>query len=308
MNYIAIDIGGSSIKAAIVNSKGQLIEKMSLPTPTTNIDDLINELSTIVEWSQSLSTIEGIAISQPCVTDAKTGLSLSEGALVYIRDTNPAKVLGEKYKLPYAAENDGNCAALAEVWIGRGKNIDNFALVVCGSGIGGSVVLDKKIFHGDKKFAGEFGMCITEFDVEGKPVVWSESGSTLALVRDYTNRTGNDIKLFNGKIVFNLAENGDKIAKQCVEKFYRTFAYGVHNVQHIFDPELILLGGAISARPDFVDRINKELDLLYTQLSGLMSQPSLAICACGADANLIGAVYHLLQNEIGFGSLSIKLS
>ena len=81
-----------------------------------------------------------------------------------------------------------------------------------------------------------------------------------------------------------------------MDEFYRDIASGVHNFQHVYDPERILVGGAVSARPDFISRIEAQIDTLHSQLFGLMSKPELRVCACGADANLIGAVYHLLHS------------
>ncbi len=297
MNYIAIDIGGTAVKAAIIDDAGLIIEKTSQPTPLTNLDDLIKELTDIVKWAMSLTHIAGIAVSQPCVTDAATGQALSGGALGYIQGTNPAKLLGDAFNLPYTAENDGNCAALAEIWIGNARGINDLALVVCGTGIGGSVIVDKKIITGHRKFAGEFGMFITGFETDGTPIIWSANGSTLALVTNYSKRIGRDIKTLDGKIVFDLADKGDPEAIACVQDFYRIFAYGLHNIQHVCDPERILIGGAVSNRPDFIDNIMKALETLYTQVDGYMSGPTVARCACGADANLIGAVYHLRKTH-----------
>lgn len=295
MNYIAMDIGGSAIKAGIINSNGQVLKKNSIPTPLGCLEDLIDVLSEIVEWAIQETTIHGIALSQPCATDAVSGEALSEGSLIYIKDTNPSRILGEKYSLPYAAANDGNCAALAEVWIGNAKEVSNVALVVCGTGIGGSVLIDQKIVGGKNNFAGEFGMFVTGFDEERNPVIWSANGSTKALVDDYARRSGDDLKSLDGKAVFARSDAGDPIAMACVADFFKIFAYGVHDIQHAFDPDIILIGGAISARSDFVARIDEALDVLYTQLRGLMSRPTLSVCACGSDANMIGAVYHLLN-------------
>lgn len=297
MNYIAIDIGGSAIKAGIINSEGTVLSKTVQLTPMTCYDDLLESLTGIVKWAKTLVEIQGIALSQPCVTDHKTGQALSEGALIYITGKNPAKDLGEKFGLPYAAENDGNCAALAEIWVGNGKHVNNLALVVCGTGIGGSVIIDKNIVSGKRNFAGEFGMSIMSTDENGRPLNWSELGSTLALVLHYAKRKQIEPLGLNGKKVFELAEAGDRDALFCIDAFFRIFAYGVHNIQHVYDPDLILIGGAISERPDFVVHIEKALDVLYGQMLGLMSRPTVGVCGSGNDANLIGAVYHLLHNK-----------
>lgn len=297
MSYVAIDIGGSAIKAGVVNEKGEVRFKTSIPTPMCSYEKLLETLSKIVDWAKSKSDIKGIALSQPCVTNAKSAEALSEGALIYIKNTNPAKDLGQKFNLPYAAENDGNCAALAEVWVGSGQQADSLALVVCGTGVGGAVVVDKKIHAGHRNFAGEFGMFVTGFTPDGTPVLWSSNGSTLALVQEYARMTGKDSTQLNGKAIFELEAEGDEIAYKCIDQFFKTFAVGLHNIQHAYDPQLILIGGAISERKDFVDRIERALDWLYKPLTGLMSRPNVATCACGADANLIGAVYHLLTHS-----------
>lgn len=297
MCYVALDIGGSAVKAGIVTSEGELIHKTSVPTPITHYEDLYKVLVDIVHWAMERSEIHGIAVSQPCVTDSKSGEALSEGALIYIRDTNPAKDLGTQFNLPYAAENDGNCAALAEVWIGRAKAVDDMALVVCGTGIGGAVVINKKIMSGYRKFAGEFGMFILGENVHQKPLTWSEMGSTLALVLDYASQTGDQPAELNGIAIFERANRGDVIAQACIDRFFQIFAYGLHNIQHVYDPELIVIGGAISTRDDFAARVEVALDALYVQIPLLMSRPKIAVCGCGADANLIGAVYHLRTLE-----------
>ena len=297
MNYLAIDIGGSAIKAGLVDMDGKVSIKTSRSTPMSCYGDLMATLSDIVDWAKTLGPIGGIAVSQPCVTDAQTAEALSEGALIYIKNQNMAKDLGEKYALPYAAENDGNCAALAEIWVGSGKHVNDLALVVCGTGIGGAVIIDRKIVAGKRKFAGEFGMAIMGTDGNGRPFNWSEIGSTLGLVNHYARRSNKDPAGLNGKIVFERAEAGDEDAIFCIDYFFQIFAYGLHNIQHVYDPELILIGGAISERPDFVPRIEWALDALYAQMMGLMSRPSVAACGSGNDANLIGAVYHLLQKN-----------
>lgn len=297
MKFLAIDIGGSSIKSAIIDSKGLIYEKKSLITPQTDFDDLMDSLYEIVNWGKSIASLSGIALSQPCVTNTKTSEALSEGALVYIKDTNPAKLLGEKFSLPYSAENDGNCAALAELWLGAGKNKSDIALVVCGTGIGGAVVIDRKIKIGANRFAGEFGMFVLDTDETGKPVTWSTKGSTLALVKDYARLAGEDYKKLNGKAVFDLLDSGDSNAVKSVNSFFKTFAYGVHNIQHVYDPELILIGGAISSRHDFIERLEIELDWVSSQMEFIVARPKVAICECGPDANLLGAVYHLLKSH-----------
>lgn len=300
MAYIAIDIGGTQIKYGLITGEGTVMAKGLGNTPKEDYPALLETLKTVVHWGQEMAgkqavALEGIALSLPCATDHVSARALSEGALIYIKGENPAKDLGDYFKLPYSAENDGNCAALAEVWLGAAKDVSNMALVVCGTGIGGAVVIERKIQHGKKNCAGEFGMCITGFDEAGKLVSWSLNGSTFALVKDYAHRAGVSVESVDGKQVFDLADNGNPLAIECVNRFYNHFVIGLHSVQHVYDPEIILIGGGISGREQLIYEIEKALDHLYSEFTEVLSRPEVRVCQFGAEANLIGAVYHHLN-------------
>jgi glucokinase len=296
MNYIGIDIGGSTIKGGIVDLNGKIINKISFKTPMDSYESLLSELKKIVDWAKSYTVISGIGLSLPCVTDAYSGIALSDGALVYINGKNPAMDLGKAYNLPYSADNDGNCAAYSEVWIGKGKGLNSFALVVCGTGIGGAVYINGKVIKGKNNASGEFGMYITDFEND-IPKTWSANGSTLSVVKEYCEKTGKSPDVIDGKYVFDLSIE-DPVASECVEKFYKNFSYGINNIQHTFDPEKILLGGAISIREDFSLKINQALDNLYKKTYCMLSRPVIEVCETGADANIVGAVYHLINSEL----------
>lgn len=295
MAFIAMDIGGSAIKASVITAEGEILKRMSVATPLESYKALLETLTALVNWGKGFEAIEGIALSQPCATDAHTGTALSEGALIYIKGENPAKDLGAHFGLPYSAENDGNCAALAELWIGSANDIGDMAFIVCGTGIGGALVKDRRIHSGSKNFAGEFGMMFIGYEnTLNRPVMWSEIGSTQALVKQYSLKSHQDFEALNGKIVFERAESGDAVARSCIRAFYQSFARGIHNIQHVFDPEVVLIGGGISTRPELLDEINAELKSLYSQFELAASFPVLRRSSFLADGNMIGAVYHHL--------------
>ena len=301
MAYIAVDIGGTWIKVGLIEKTGKILNRLNKKTPSDSYESLLVTLDEIIEWGKSTleeggQKLEGLAISQPCATEPTSGKALSGGALLYIDGENPAKDIGLKYDLPYSAENDGNCAALAEVWLGAAKDAQDMALVVCGTGIGGAVVIGRKVIHGKNYCAGEFGMCITGVDEEnGNLVSWSLSGSTLALVKDYAKRIGEDPERWDGKRIFELADQNDRLAKACVNRFYDNFVIGLHTVQHVYDPQIILIGGGISSRKSIVAEIEAAMDRLYESFTEVLSRPTVAVCQFQAEANLIGALYHHLN-------------
>lgn len=300
MAYIAIDIGGTQTKAGLITKDGEILARHLQMTPKEHYEALKEALEAVVLWGQAEAqrhgtTIEGLAFSLPCATDHLTATALSEGALIYIKNENPARDLGSRFNLPYSAENDGNCAALAEVWLGNAKAVSNMALVVCGTGIGGAVVIDRKIQHGKRQCAGEFGMVITGFDDAGQMVSWSLNGSTLALVKDFAARKGIEAESVDGKMVFDLADGGDPLATECVNRFYDHFVVGLHSLQHVYDPEIILIGGGISSRKTLVQELEAAMDRMYATYTEVLSRPEIQVCHFMSDANLIGAVYHHLQ-------------
>jgi len=290
--YLSIDIGGSAVKTAVMEENGHIVSKDSFNTPRDSYENLMQQLNNIIKWGKSQREIHGIALSLPLVMDSFTGEVLSQGPFSFISDKNIKKDLEVLSGLPATAENDGNCAALAEIWLGSAKDVQSMALVVSGTGIGGAVIQDRRIWHGKSNFSGEFGMTILGWDMEGEPYTWSDVGSTFGLVRSYADMKNIPVEEVNGRLVFDRMDEGEKEAGLCVDRFIRYFAQGIHNIQHVYDPELILIGGGVSEREDFISRINEVLFNLYREFKVIASKPLVKKCTFGADANLIGALYH----------------
>ncbi|MGG5371942.1 ROK family protein [Enterococcus sp. AZ196] len=162
--------------------------------------------------------------------------------------------LSELLKLPVSIQNDANCAALAEVWQGNAQNVNNSACLIIGSGIGGAVVVDKKLISGSHLFGGEFGFMIIDYK---KNITLSGAGSPVTMGRNFSNdRT--DGKYYSGADVFALAES--QKAKDYVDDLLQAIAVGAYNLAVTFDPEIILVGGAISQNQKVILEINERLD------------------------------------------------
>lgn len=297
VNYYAVlDVGGSSIKYALMNESGDFIEKSSIPTPKTSLELFMDEVDSIVKEFQKNYALKGIAMSMPGAVNIETGYIAGLSALPYIHGPNMKELLQERTHLTVEIENDANCAGLAEGWIGAAKDVMDYLCLVIGTGIGGALVLDKKIRHGKNQFCGEFGYMIMEDYLENPQ---GETLSSLAavggLINKVAKRKGIDSNILNGKKVFELAENGDEDVKDELEKFMKRLAVGIYNLQYVLDPEKILIGGAISSREGFIEQINEIL------LEMKRNQNDLTVkvekCQFGNDSNLIGALYHFLQRQ-----------
>lgn len=290
---VCIDLGGTSMKVGICSEDGQLTDQDILPVHQ-EVDDLLEEIVNYVMRMKQKYDIQGIAISAPGVVDVKTGYVGGCSALKSIHGPKWKEVLFEKLDLPVSIENDANCAALAEIIFGKANKYHDMAFMVCGSGIGGAIVKDKKIHHGAHLYGGEFGCMVMEDD-DGNISMFSNQASTMSFVRKiqklYPDQEWNGVK------VFEEAKQGNKDCQKAIDDFYRRLAIGIYNVQHVYDPQIILLGGAISNREDFIECINQKLDELLKILNTNVVRPLIDTCTFKKDANLIGAAAHFLQEQ-----------
>ncbi len=292
--YACLDIGGTSIKVAISDKDGHLMEKGHL--------DVDKEFDVIMErivcWINTIKQnydVEGIAISAPGSVDCKTGIIGGASAVPCIHGPNWKEILNKKTDLPVSIENDANCAALAEIFSGRAKNMKDILFIVCGTGIGGAIIKDGKIHHGKHLYGGEIGYMIME-EHDGRYFTFSDVGSTMSFVRKVRKHYNDDS--WNGKSVFEAANQGNQLCIDVIDTFYTNLAKGIFNLQHIYDPEIILLGGAISQREDFVARINEKLHMIRESMLPLNTlMPKIDTCTHKNDANLIGALAHFLAEH-----------
>ena len=297
-NYIVFDIGGSSVKWSIMSKMGDILTKDKIKV-VDSVDQFFEELSKIVNINKDNFNLKGIAISSPGAVDSITGVVGGASAIPYIHGPNFKEILKEKTGLDVAIENDANCAALGECWLGAAKEENDCAFVVCGSGIGGAIVKDKKVHTGIHKHGGEFGYCIVDYDKDGeeKYLTWSRVGSTSALARAISQRKGLEEKDIDGLKAFQLYDEGDIIAVEEVNKYFRYMAIGIYNIQYTYDPEVIVLGGAISEREGYIESINEKLDEIMCNNTDGKIKPIVKKCIHGNDANMIGALYNLLNER-----------
>jgi predicted NBD/HSP70 family sugar kinase len=297
VNYYAVfDVGGSAIKYSLMDQAGHFIEKSSLPTPHDGMDSFVNVIDGVVKEYQKKYVLSGIALSMPGAVDVDSGYIKGITAIPYIHGPNIRELIQERTGLRVELENDANCAGLAEGWIGAAKGVNDYICIVIGTGIGGALVLDRKIRHGSNLFSGEFGYMILEGYLEQPSgETWSSLAATWGLVMQVAKRKNIDPHTLDGLKVFQMAEDGDLEVQDEIEKFIKRLAVGIYNLQYIIDPEKILIGGAISNREGLIDQINEKLALMKPNEEYLDIQ--VHPCQFGNDSNLIGALYHFLQRE-----------
>ncbi|EEH96673.1 MAG: ROK family protein [Clostridium sp.] len=299
-NYIVFDIGGSSVKYAIITDEGEFVSKGSYKSEKDDFELFKVSMIDVINKAKEEHNIDGVAVSAPGGVDSESGLIGGASALPCIHGPNFKKVFGEDLGLTLEIENDANCAALGEVWKGAAKDNNDVLFVVCGTGIGGAVIKDKKIHKGNNLHGGEFGYCILDRVHEGDKVsfkTWSKTGAVGALLENVAKLKNISIDEIDGKKVFELAENGDLDCIHAIDEFYLNNAMGIFNIQYMYDPEKIILGGAISSRPDFIDKINEKIDIIMKNVQEGKVRPIIEKCKFENDANLLGALFNYLQRN-----------
>ncbi|WP_121611285.1 ROK family protein [Mesobacillus foraminis] len=299
-NYMVFDVGGTEVKYAVINNNGEFLKKGSFPSSPHDFEKFTSDLLEITRENRLEYQVAGLAFSTPGGVDSEKGTIGGASALPCIHGPNFKEIFGNATGLPVEIENDANCAALGEVWRGAGKENSDVLFVVIGTGIGGAVVKDRKIHKGVHLHGGEIGYMVLDTVMENGKVkfrTWSELAATASLVRHAARAKGIDSTGLNGKIIFEGAEAGDHIFQEVIDHFYLNLAKGIFNIQYVYDPEKIIIGGAISNREDLIDEIYKKMDLILDSVKNAKVRPVIEVCQFRNDANLLGALYNYLQRQ-----------
>lgn len=279
MNLAAIDIGGTTIKLATWKD-GKLQNNHAFDTPK-DLNGFYDVLTAEINKIKQDTKIEGVAISSPGAVDQKTGIIGGSSALPYIHNFKIVDELEKRFELPVSIENDANSAALGELAAGAGKGCNSMAFFVIGTGIGGALIINQKVWHGAHLFGGEFGY----MSIGTKSV--SDLASPVAMANRYNERTG---KKLDGKTVFALADEDDPVASDERQTLIHSLALAIYNVQQSFDPDKIVIGGGISNNPELIPLLNREIDYIRKQVNPASIKPEIVLCSLKSNANLRGAV------------------
>ncbi|MBC1527273.1 ROK family protein [Listeria seeligeri] len=286
MTILAFDMGGTAVKYGVLTNQGELLEKGKFATPD-NLDELIRllvEVKTTYDYS-----FQGVAFSCPGAVNNETGIIGGASAIPYIHHFPFRQLLEEKLALSVTMENDANCAALAEVWLGAAKDKQDIIFMILGTGVGGSVIRDGKVHHGANLHGGEFGYML--MDQEGHTL------SDLGTVVNAAKRIGERLEPteeIDGVRAFELKEEGNLIATEELKTMFYHLARSIFNLQYALDPELVVIGGAVSERAGFIEELNSYVDEVKASVPIAKIRPTVVGCEFGNDANLIGATaFHL---------------
>ncbi|MGX7417940.1 ROK family protein [Carnobacterium gallinarum] len=298
--YVGIDIGGTNIKYGLLTETGEILHHDKVKTVLSG-KDILQHIEEIIKNYQKEYLIKGVGVSAPGTVQAD-GFMTTGGAIMDFYGVNLKELIMERVDLPVKVENDVNTIALAEKWLGGGREFSSFACLAVGTGIGGALIINNELYRGRWGSAGEFGYMITEPVVNDntRSSTLSLTGSVRSgLIKRYSTISGNAEKI-DGAEIYQRAEKGEAAAIETLDLFHKNLSEGIFNLLVSLDPEIILIGGAISENTTFIAELNrrvKKLQADYSQMSNL-TFAEVAPCRFFNNAGIIGGVYGILKEQI----------
>ena len=308
--YIGVDLGGTNIAAGLVNPDGEIVLKKSIPTPPGHdVEGIIKamadiSLSLVEEAGVDKSEVKWVGIGTPGTVDNENGVIIYANNLDF-RNTPAAAMFQKYWDIPVYLGNDANCAALGEAYAGAAKDCQTAIMITLGTGLGGGIIIDKKIYAGFNGAGGELGHMTLVVDgvpcTCGRKGCWECYSSATALIRmtkEALDTDPNKESLLwkmveqegkvSGKTAYAAAAQGDALGQSVVDKFEHYLAMGIASIINIFQPEMLIIGGGVSKEGDrLLNSLNKRVfSEVYTRG---VPQTQLKIATLGNDAGIVGA-------------------
>lgn len=311
MYNIGIDLGGTNIKVGVVDGDYKIVGKSNiktnLPRPSEEIAESIVEGVRLAcaDAGISVSEVNSIGIGTPGVANRNTGVVLYSCNLGF-NNFGLGEILSQKLGTQVFVENDANAAAFGEVVNGAGKGYNNVVVVTLGTGVGGGIIIDGKIYTGFNFCGGELGHTVIEYNGRqcgcGRKGCFEAYSSATALINMTkeameANRASKmwelvgTLEQVDGKTAFDGMRAGDKTAIDVVNTYINYLGCGLVNIVNTFQPEILLIGGGICKEGE---NLTKPLDE-YIERESYCIDPKrstkLGIAKLGNDAGIIGAAY-----------------
>ncbi len=309
--YAGVDLGGTFVKCGIVDEEGHILLSAKIPTHAErHYSAVVSDMAALV---QDLEKKAGVKVCAAGVGSPGT-IDGASGVIVYNNNLGWKGVpLGGELKkalgVPVYVVNDANAAALGESAFGAGSAYKSVVLVTLGTGVGGGIVLDGKLFEGNRSAGAEIGHSVIRMNGEkctcGRRGCFEAYASATALIRETRRAMEKDKESalwkfsspadVTGKTAFDGMRMGDKTAELVVKRYIRALAEGVANLCNIFRPEAVLLGGGVCAEGDAL-LLPLKRQVAARLYGGSRYAPVKILCATlGNDAGLIGAAKYAMR-------------
>jgi glucokinase len=307
---IGIDLGGTFIKAALVDKQGQILVKKEIPTKAdagfpvvvSQLRDVTQELVNEADKKQGI--VVGACVATPGLVDFKTGVVHLAPNFAGWVDVPLLPEMQKGFPFPYYIENDANAAAYGEKWMGAGKDKQTVIVLTVGTGIGGGLIFDGKIWHGADGAGGEPGHinlfpdgfqcgcgntgCLeahaSATGIVKRTIIAIESGESTKI----TELVKNDLSKITSKVVYDAAVAGDKIARRIMLETGKYLGIGIATLINLLNPEMVILGGGVMKAGDWILIPAKE-EVEKRAFKFLVGRTPIVLAKLGNNAGMIGA-------------------
>lgn len=288
--YVCIDIGGTEIKYGLVDKFGRFLCKYCMKTEAQKGGTtILNKVIQIVEEFVKEYRISGVCISTAGMVDTGKGSIFYASSLIPdYTEIRFKKIIETRYSIPCEVENDVNCAGLAEYVSGAAKDCGTAVMLTVGTGIGGSLIIDGKVFHGFSNSACEVGyMHMGNGDFQSL-------GATSVLAKKVAARKQDLAEAWDGYRIFEEAERGDEVCCEAIDEMVEVLGQGIANICYVVNPEIVVLGGGIMVRQTFLkDKVENAVKKYLNAC--IMQHTKIDFAKHGNDAGMLGAFYHFCQ-------------
>ncbi len=309
MKYIGIDIGGMTIKGGIVDENGVVLAKKTIITEPSKEDSaIVEDIATLIEGiivdnGLDKKDIGGVGIGCPGSIYDEKGI-VRYCCNINFRNTPMVKMLKALTKIDnIKVSNDANCAALGETMFGAGNGAKNSVLITLGTGVGTGIVVNGKLLTGNQSAGAEGGHIQINMGGPtcgcGKKGHYEAYASATALMNQTLQACSKHPESelakaverdgISGKVAFDLAKSGDKVALSVVKRYIKYISMGLIVYANIFFPEVIIIGGGISNQGDYL--IKPLQRYVSRNVYGAQYNPKIKVVAATLknDAGIIGA-------------------
>ncbi len=309
--YVGIDLGGINIAIGLVDDRYNILAKGSVPTGRERaFSDIMYDAAQLIrrllqEAGKTEADIQSIGMGSPGIPDVEKKTIICASSFPQIHHSDAQAELQKYFPgVPVYVENDANAAAYGEILAGAAAGLANAVVVTLGTGVGGGVIIEKKIYAGFNHGGSELGHMVLNFNGPkcgcGRNGCFEVYASATALIQQTADMIqsypdsiihemiGHDPSKINGKTAFDAAKQGDRAGQKTVAKYIEYLGVGVVNIINIFQPEAIVIGGGICKEGEYLlSRLNEFVQrYLYTTE---IPNAKLMTATLGNDAGIIGA-------------------
>ncbi len=311
---LVLDLGGTQLRLALANRDGKLLSRYAAPTQAAQsqrrligrINRAIREITSDIDLKQVL----GMGVAVAGLVNPETGVLLCSPNLPRLSNVRLKALLEREIKAPVWLANDASLAALGEHRFGAGRGFSHLVYITVSTGIGGGVIIDNGLFLGGQGYAAEIGHMV--IDPDGPRCACGNmgcleafaSGSAIARmaleelarggVSIITSLAEDDLSRVTAEMVARAAQSGDPLAEEIMDRAGTSLGIGVVNLLHLFDPELVIIGGGVSRAGELILRPVRRV-IAERAMSGFKGA-KVVTSALGDDSGLLGAVAWVLDN------------